>query len=138
MNNELFIYSDGGARGNPGPAAIGVVVQNASRQTIEQLGQKIGETTNNVAEYQAVLAALKLLVQKNLRPTKITFFLDSLLVCQQLNGVYKIKQAHLKDLFLKVRAVENELASQIFYKHIPREQNREADGLVNQALDSSS
>lgn len=135
MNNYLNIYTDGGARGNPGPAAVGIVIKDRFKKTLHQSGQTIGKTTNNVAEYQAVISALEYLIVNNLKPTKINFFLDSALVVNQLNGLWKIKNANLGQLVIKIRQLEGVLNSQPKYTAIPREKNHQADRLVNQALD---
>ena len=133
-----MIHADGGARGNPGPAGIGFVIKDSSGREIYQEGKYIGEATNNAAEYTAVIEALKYLVKdfKNRREVnEIKFFLDSLLVVNQLNGVYKIKNAKLRNLIIKVRQLEKEIGKNIYYLHVPRERNKEADALVNQSLD---
>lgn len=139
----LNIYADGGARGNPGPAAIGFSIIQDGKEIFAK-GQFIGRATNNQTEYKAVLAALMWL-EKNKSyfagPLQlIKVFLDSKLVVNQLNGLYKIKNAGLRNLIVKVRNVEGSLASKgltqkIIYHHIPREQNKRADELLNQALD---
>ena len=128
----LNIYTDGGARGNPGPAAIGVVVKDGEGKIIHQFGRTIGKTTNNVAEYQAVVSALEWLATQ-FRPGKINFFSDSTLIVNQIKGDWKIKEAHLKPLVARVRYLVGQLA--VAYTAIPREQNFQADALVNQALD---
>jgi ribonuclease HI len=146
---KLIIHTDGGARGNPGPAAIGVVIEDVNEvgpstssgrasktQELAQFGKRIGETTNNVAEYTGVLEAL-LWVKENIKePMDDTkFFLDSTLVVNQLNGLYKVKESHLRELFTKVRLLEQEIGGQVKYFYIPREQNSRADFFVNKALD---
>ncbi|HCM37374.1 MAG: Ribonuclease H [Candidatus Gottesmanbacteria bacterium GW2011_GWB1_43_11] len=132
---RLNIFCDGGARGNPGPAAVGVVIQNATGEIIAKLGQVIGETTNNVAEYRAVIAAFKLLRKQNLTAQQLNFYLDSQVVQKQLAGLYKIKAAHLRELLQQVRIAEREFAGKIIYSQIPRKKNFQADQLVNIALD---
>lgn len=135
----LQIFCDGGARGNPGPAAIGVVVKKEDKKVLHRFGKKIGETTNNVAEYTAVIEALSW-VGKNVKEKKslhIYFYLDSQLIVLQISGVYRIKHSKLRELLMKVRELEGELGVQISYRHVPREKNYEADKLVNQALDSN-
>ena len=130
--NKLIIYTDGGARGNPGPAAIGVVINS------EGFRDYIGETTNNVAEYRAVVEALRYVrssVQAQAKVELITFFLDSNLVVQQLNGRFKVKEPKLRELLAQIRILEQEVGSVIHYHLVPREQNTRADFLVNQALD---
>ncbi len=133
----LSIFTDGGSRGNPGPAAIGFVIKDNQGKVLRRQGKFIGRATNNVAEYTAVIGALKALEKLRLNEkVKINFYLDSLLVVNQLNGCYKIKNATLKNLFLDVRRLEAETKSEIIYRHIPRERNVAADTLVNQSLDN--
>ena len=129
------IFCDGGARGNPGPAAIGVVIKDAHHQVIKTIGQTIGAATNNQAEYRAVLAALNWL--KNQPPAETTIFLDSQLLVEQLNGNYKVKNSELKNLHSQARALIMELGGKIGFQYIPRERNRPADQLVNEALDKN-
>lgn len=138
MNDFINIYTDGGARGNPGPGAIGVYITNQDNKEIAAFGKKIGIATNNVAEYKAVIEALSWVIanKKNLNITKVFFFLDSLLVYSQIAGLYKVKDYKLINLLLAVREKETEVNVPIFYKHIPREQNKKADMFVNKALDN--
>lgn len=134
---QLIIHTDGGARGNPGPAAVGVVIDQEKKRLAE-FAKTIGETTNNVAEYTAVIEALKWLKNNGRHfagDTTIQFFLDSNLVVQQLNGKFKVKEPRLRDLLFTVRALEQEVKGEIHYRAVPREQNRRADFLLNQALD---
>lgn len=135
---SLKIFTDGGARGNPGPAAIGFVVKDKSGKTLVRVGKYIGEATNNVAEYQAVIEALKWLKQKNqainLTIYQIDFFLDSKLVVNQLNGLFKIKNAKLRNLIIEVRVLKREVDCPVYYHYLSREKNKEADSLVNQVL----
>lgn len=130
----LSVYTDGGARGNPGPAAIGVVVKNEQGKVIHQFGRVIGETTNNVAEYQAVIAALGWL-ESQPRPERVKFNLDSTLVVHQLRGEWKIKEPHLKPLVQAARDKMAKLNCLFSFQAIPRERNFEADALVNLSLD---
>lgn len=140
-NPKLHIYTDGGSRGNPGPAAIGVVIKDGSNQLIHQFSQTIGRATNNLAEYQAVIAALKwLIANKNHQPGlsanfPVNFFLDSTLVVNQLNGLWKVKDANLRQQVIQIRLLEAGLNCPIQYTAIPREKNLEPDALLNQALD---
>lgn len=151
---KIIIHTDGGARGNPGEAAIGVYIQDDKGEVLAEIGKTIGRTTNNVAEYTAVIEALKWIID-NREPapqagrqitnnkeqiTKnnieaIFFYLDSTLVAQQLNRIFQIKLPHLKDLALKVWDLESQINIPISYHIVRREQNREADRLVNEALD---
>ncbi|NQV00563.1 MAG: ribonuclease HI family protein [Parcubacteria group bacterium] len=134
---KLVIYVDGGARGNPGPSAIGVVIIQDG-QTIKKYSEFIDEATNNQAEYQAVIFALKkvklLFGKKKAKEIEIEFCSDSELIVKQLNHQYKIKEEDLQPFFLKVWNLMLDF-KQISFKHISREKNKEADRLVNQALD---
>lgn len=133
------VYTDGGARGNPGPAAVGGVIKDGQGNRLHSFGQKIGIATNNVAEYRAVIAALEWLSRQSAagRPPTVTFFLDSTLVVHQLRGEWKIKQPHLLPLAESARQLIGALGCPVIFLAVPREQNREADALVNQALDSA-
>lgn len=137
--NQINIFADGGARGNPGPAAIGFYIEDLKGNEIISIGKKIGEATNNVAEYTAILSALDWLI-KNKRKfeknTKVNFYLDSLLAASQLSGLYKIKNAKLRELIFSIKQKEEELGIDAIYKHIPREKNTKADKMVNLALDN--
>lgn len=128
----INIFCDGGARGNPGPAAYGFVVKLDS-QTIKEEGKTLGIATNNFAEYTAVIKALSWLSEEY-HGQDLNFFLDSKLVVSQLSGLYKIKSAQIRSLVFEVKALENQFG-QIKYTHIPREKNKEADRMVNMALD---
>ncbi len=136
---SLNIFTDGGARGNPGPAAVGIVIKNSKGKTLHQFSQTIGKTTNNQAEYQAVIAALEWLVKNplNLKPAKLNFHLDSTLVVNQLNGTWKVKHADLRHRVIQVRQLEGTIKTPIIYTAIPREKNTLADALLNQALDQA-
>jgi ribonuclease HI len=134
---NIIVHTDGGSRGNPGEAAIGVVIEGNGMETIE-IKKRIGVKTNNEAEYMAVMEALIALegVKKAGRPlTSITFVLDSLLVVSQINGAYKVKQAHLQALLANIRALIRQLNVLVGFRHVLRTENREADRLVNEALD---
>lgn len=126
------VYTDGGARGNPGPAAVGVVIEAESGQLIHSFGRAIGTATNNVAEYLAVISALEWLGSRP-RIIKVSFFLDSALVVHQLRGEWKLKQEHLRPLAARIRELAKNLT--VSYSLIPRTLNRRADALVNRALD---
>lgn len=143
---KFVIHTDGGARGNPGPAAVGVVIEEVaegnpsthfarSGRAIE-IARRIGESTNNVAEYTAVIEALKEVRSKKYKGEyEIHFFLDSNLVVQQLNGKFKVKDGKLRELLMQIRLLEQEIGGVVTYTYVSREQNRRADFLVNQALD---
>lgn len=128
----IEVYCDGGSRNNPGHAAFGFVVK-INGQTVKKDGGYIGIATNNVAEYTAVTEALNWL-ESNYKGEEINFNLDSNLVVSQLSGIFKIKNADLRDFVVKIRGLENSF-KKISYKYIPREKNKEADLMVNLALD---
>lgn len=131
-SNRWHVFTDGGARGNPGPAAIGVVIQ-AEGGTIHTISQVIGSTTNNQAEYQAVYAALQYCVAQ---AHAVDIFCDSELVVKQIQGKYKLKNKELGVWFLKIRKLLDQLPGYTITA-IPRERNHLADALVNKALDES-
>ncbi len=135
---NLFVFTDGGARGNPGEAAVGVFIKDEDNKTILEVGRKIGFSTNNAAEYMAVLEALDFLINRKdgIKDSTINFFLDSELVCSQITGIYKVKNNDLKKLLFEIRKKEAQLETPIIYKHIRREDNKKADNLVNLALDN--
>lgn len=138
MTNDINVFTDGGARGNPGPSAVGVYIEGTDGKIISGFGKTIGIATNNVAEYKAVIEALTWIIEnkKNLsKDAKINFFLDSKLVCSQIIGLFKVKNADLRNLLFDVRNREAQINFPIYYKHIPREQNTKADSFVNEALD---
>ncbi len=140
MINTLNVFTDGGARGNPGPSAIGVYISDENSTDLAGFGKTIGVSTNNVAEYKAVIEALDWIIENKRilsKNAKINFFLDSRLVCSQIIGLFKIKNVGLKDLLLDVRDREGQINFPMFYRHIPREQNSKADAFVNSALDRS-
>ncbi len=132
---KLVVHVDGGARGNPGPAAIGVVVAGENGATVEQLGEAIGETTNNVAEYRALLRGLER--ARALGASEVEVVGDSELVAKQVNGQYKVKHAGLKPLHAQALAA---LAGfeRWRVRTVPRAQNAAADALVNAALDAAA
>lgn len=128
---KLTIFTDGGARGNPGPAGIGVVIKSGGK-THTKYGAYIGVATNNQAEYKALISALE--TAKTLGATEITAFMDSELIVKQLKGEYRVRDAGLSPLFLKVHNLRAGF-KKFFATHIPREKNKEADKLVNEAID---
>lgn len=137
---KITIYTDGGSRGNPGPAAIGVVFCNEKGQTIKQYSKFLGENfTNNEAEYQAAIFALKkfkqLFGKKLAKNSEIELKSDSEFLIKQLKGEYKILSPKIQPLFLKAWNLKLDF-KKVKFKFISREKNREADSLVNQALDN--
>lgn len=133
--SELTIYTDGGSRGNPGPSAIGGVMYLDSNE-IYSFSRFIGKKTNNEAEYQAFSFSLKWYFEQNQVYSSVTWYLDSKLVVEQLNGNWKVKEPRLKTVVDKIKINLNELCIPYKIVHIPREKNSEADALVNQALDA--
>jgi ribonuclease HI len=138
MIRVLNVYTDGGARGNPGPSAIGVYIADEANKKIAGFGKTIGVTTNNVAEYKAVIAALDWIIEnKNdfAKDARINFLMDSKLICSQIIGIFKVKNSNLRELLFEVRDREAQINFSIYYKHIFREHNTKADAFVNEALD---
>lgn len=133
MYNKLILFSDGGARGNPGPAGIGVVIFNENKEQIAEISEYIGETTNNQAEYRAIIAALGKASQ--LGAKDLECFLDSELVVKQLNGEYKVKNKDLQPRFLEVKSLLSNFSS-VRFSHVRREANKLADALANKAMDN--
>ncbi len=131
MNYE--IYTDGGARGNPGPGALGVVIKKDS-EIILKKSKYLGKTTNNQAEYYAIIEGLK--EAKSEKIKEIECYLDSELIVKQLSGEYRVKDKKLIPLYNKVVELKEEFLD-IDFIHIPRSKNKEADFLVNEELDKS-
>jgi ribonuclease HI len=132
---EILIFCDGGARGNPGPAAIGAVVVDPTTEPPTRLAtvsERIGIATNNVAEYRALIAALEAAAPHHARVVHVRA--DSLLVIRQLEGAWRVKQAHLRPLHARVRTLLDAY-DVVDLAHVPREENTDADLLVNAALD---
>ncbi len=129
---KLIIYSDGGARGNPGPAATGIVIKNEQGENLDSFGEYLGEQTNNYAEYMALISGLK--KAKELKADEVECLVDSKLVCEQLKGNWKIKEPTLQKLFVVAYNLSAQF-KKVTYRHIPREKNKEADAEVNKVLD---
>ncbi len=130
---KLIVYTDGGARGNPGPGAIGVIIKNSEGKVIKEVGKFIGRATNNEAEYKAIIEGLK--ECKDKKATSLECFLDSLLVVNQLNGDFKVKDKKIKIFWNEAKNLEKNF-KEVSYHHIPREKNHLADKVVNEVLDS--
>src|SRR5215831_534219 len=132
---HLIAHTDGGARGNPGPAGYGVVIHDAQGNKVAGLSQYLGHQTNNFAEYQALIAALEYAVEHGPKALKVVS--DSELMVRQIRGIYKVKDPTLRDLYARA----SELISQLEWfhiEHVLRGHNREADELANQAMDKGS
>lgn len=132
----LKVHTDGGAKGNPGPASIGVVFY-INNKKIFQHHSSIGVATNNDAEYQALIFALNEIKKQKeklvneYKIEKIDFYSDSNLLVNQVNGLFKIKNGKIKEYVFKIKILEQEINLPIYYHYIPREKNQEADRLVN-------
>lgn len=136
---DYTIFTDGGARGNPGPAAIGVYVVDAAGAVVLEHREAIGNSTNNIAEYAAVATGLQLLKQafgKGVKEKTVELKLDSELVKKQLCGEYQIKDAGLVPYFIEIHNLRVAHFPHLTITHIPRSHNKEADRLVNEALDA--
>jgi ribonuclease HI/ADP-ribose pyrophosphatase YjhB (NUDIX family) len=134
-HERIIAYTDGGSRGNPGPSAAGFVLLDISGTVIREGGTYLGITTNNVAEYQAVYLALEEAV--GIGATVVDFRLDSQLVANQMNGVYKVKHHDLKPIHQRIQELSAQF-ERVTYTHVRREFNQLADGMVNKILDSES
>jgi ribonuclease HI len=135
----IIAYTDGGARGNPGPAAIGVRIEDAKGTMIRELAEHIGNGTNNFAEYQAVaraLETLKTLYGKKTKDMKFELRMDSELVKKQLNGEYQIKEPGLVPLYMEIHNLRVANFPHLKLTHVKRAFNKDADRLVNEALDA--
>lgn len=130
----IIVHTDGGSRGNPGPAGIGVVIEFDANT--EEISACIGIATNNQAEYQAVIHGLTWVKENIKDDMTVECLLDSQLVVEQLKGNYKMKNEGLKPLFWQIRELIIDLGGKVTFTHIPREENAEADRLVNKALDN--
>lgn len=137
---KIIAYTDGGARGNPGPAAIGVYITDEAGEMVKEAKQFIGNSTNNFAEYNAVLLAfqtLKSMFGSKTKEMQFEIRLDSELVKKQLNSEYQIKEPGLVPMFIEIHNMRVSSFPNLILTHVPREKNKEADRLVNEALDAS-
>ena len=130
---HVHIYTDGGSRGNPGPAASGAVIKNPEGELLAEVSKYLGKTTNNQAEYTAILIGLE--KAQALGATVVSLFMDSELAAKQLKGEYRVKDSEIAKRFLEVK---NQLQAfeRVTFTHIRREKNKEADALVNKCLDA--
>ena len=135
MNKKIKIFTDGGARGNPGPAAIGIVITDDKGKVLKKHAEFIGKATNNQAEYKALIKGLEL--AKELNPQEVNCYLDSELVVKQMRQEYRVKDKDLQPLFIKAWNAAIKL-KKVSYHHIGRELNKEADKLLNLELDKHS
>lgn len=131
------IHADGGARGNPGPAGSGAVVRDAKGKVVAEISAFLGHTTNNVAEYTALIAALEALTAKlgaKAKDARVEVYMDSKLVIEQMKGAWKVKHPNMKPLALRARDLAAVFGA-VSFTHIPREENSDADALANEAMD---
>lgn len=129
---RVIIFTDGGARGNPGPAAAGIIIKDAAGKKLAGYGEYLGKQTNNYAEYSALISGLK--KAKELGATEVECVLDSELVTKQMNRQYKVKEPTLQKLFIQTYNLASTF-KKVIYRHILREGNKEADWWVNRILD---
>jgi len=129
--SKVIINTDGASRGNPGPAAIGATIKDERGRLLASISRYIGRTTNNQAEYRAIIAALEKTAQMG--ADRVDIRSDSQLVVRQLNGRYRVKKASLRPLYLEVHKLLSQFQG-FTITYIPREQNKEADALANKAL----
>ncbi len=138
---KIVIHIDGGSRGNPGPAGFGILVSDSKRNVLKKYSQYIGEATNNEAEYQALIFALKktksLFGKEKIKKTVVELMSDSELLIKQIKGEYKILNPKIQSLFLKAWNLKIDFGKLKFFL-IPREENQEADRLVNEVLDAEA
>jgi len=132
-DGAVTIFTDGGSRGNPGPSAAGYIIVDASREVIAQGGEYLGITTNNQAEYQGVRFALEKAIE--LKLTRVDFKIDSMLVVNQMKGIYKIKNRELWPVHERIRELMTQF-DKVTFTHVRREFNQLADGMVNKTLDA--
>lgn len=136
MGDKIKIFCDGGSRGNPGKSASAFVVEDGSK-LVHSEAKYLGIATNNFAEYNAVFAALKWVREnKELLKKEIVFILDSELVVKQINGLYKVKNKKLKEIYMRIKNILESFPQKIIFKNVSREKNKMADFLVNQKLNS--
>src|SRR3972149_7357106 len=129
------LHTDGGARGNPGPAAAGIVLEASNGKVVKRFGHFLGHATNNEAEYRALILGLETALAEGAR--ELECFLDSQLVVSQLNGLYKVKDARMREFWNKVKGLEKNFAS-ISYIHVMRSNDAHPDDLVNEVLDEKA
>lgn len=136
---DYIIHTDGGSRGNPGPAAIGIIIADGNGKVLKEYGDYIGKTTNNDAEYSAIISALqKLKALSGKTKTKqatVKVFMDSELIVKQITGIYKVENESMQKLFIKLWNLKIDFKN-VEFEAIKREKNKEADRMVNEALDA--
>ncbi len=138
----IIVYTDGGARGNPGPAGAGALIIGADGKILKEVSKFLGRQTNNFAEYQAVIEALealkKVLGMAKWKETRVEIHMDSELVARQLSGIYQIKEPTLFPQYIKIHNLRVKDFPHVTFTHVPREKNKGADKLANDAMDRAS
>jgi ribonuclease H / adenosylcobalamin/alpha-ribazole phosphatase len=136
---QYVLYADGGARGNPGPAGAGAVAFDSIGKRVAEVSDYLGEATNNVAEYEAVMRGLKALLlefpEGHFKTNEVVVRMDSKLVVEQMRGAYKVKHPNLIPRYLELRNIIARNFGTISFEHVPREKNTDADELANRAMD---
>lgn len=136
---QYILYADGGARGNPGPAGAGAVAFDSIGKRVAEVSDYLGETTNNVAEYEAIIRGLKALLAEfpegHFRTNDVVVRMDSKLVVEQMRGAYKVRHPNLIPRYLELRNCITRNFHKVSFEHIPREKNEDADELANAAMD---
>ena len=135
MPKRLLLYIDGASRGNPGPAGVGILILDSKRKKVKEIYKYIGETTNNIAEYNALIYGLE--EAQSLSADELVINVDSELVARQMNGEYRVKDENIRELFEKALSILKNFNS-FEIKHIDRSKNKEADKLANKAINLSS
>lgn len=142
MKADFLIYTDGGARGNPGVAGAGAIIKDGAGKILKKIAKPLGHQTNNFAEYTAVLVALeelkKIVPKEKRKEVSVEIRMDSELVMRQLSGRYQIKEESLFPFFIKIHNLKVSEFPHLTFIHIPREENGEADALSNEAMDAQS
>lgn len=139
MGKKITLHTDGGARGNPGPAGCGAVIHDENGRTIKEASRYLGHATNNFAEYHAVILGLEMIAKHfgkaQCKDLDVDVRMDSELICKQLNGEYQIKEPSLFPLFIKIHNLRVSTFPHVSFAHVPREENAHADRLANEAMD---
>jgi len=132
-NSEVWLFTDGGSRGNPGPAASAAVLMTPEGEILDQEGKFLGVATNNIAEYEGLLLGFALIKKHNCQNVKL--HMDSELIVMQMNGAYRVKEPRLKEKWEQAKLLKAEIAH-LKIVHVRREKNKQADALVNEVLDA--
>jgi ribonuclease HI len=135
MSKTYTLHTDGGARGNPGPAGIGVVLKSPEGEILEEIGRGIGWTTNNAAEYEGLIAGLQAARQHG--ASELQVYMDSTLVVEQMKGGYKVKSPGLRPLHARARKLVEQF-DRVTFQAVPRARNKEADRLSNKGMDEQA